>query len=274
MLGWLVVGAAVVGVLLYLVARGRRGAVVEPAATKPATAKADGPRVIPLAGVKVEVPDGDGMTYTRDGKRFMLRMAAIDAPEFPRQPLAYEARRKLLDLIAAPGTVNLRVKPATCVVREGVKARVHGDGNDRFGRLLVTVFDGERNVNEAMVESGLAWRMEAFDKGSYAPAEAAAKAAEVGVHNPALGEAIPPWEWRRRNPPKGRKAAVTEPEAAAQAAAAAVVPAKAALVHPALEAEPKPAPADDPTVVRPGRWWPWVAAAIAVAVVVAVVLAL
>ena len=145
----------------------------------------------------VTVPDGDGLTVGERGAERRYRLWGIDAPEFPRQPFGYEAREKLIALVAQSGA------PA-----RGGKVWLKGSitvreiGTDKYGRVLVVLRDGETNINEKLVEAGLAWAY--LDDGRFAAAQQAAKAARIGVHKPGL-QSVPPWEWRRRHPPKGRR---------------------------------------------------------------------
>ena len=145
----------------------------------------------------VTVPDGDGLTVGERGAERRYRLWGIDAPEFPRQPFGYEAREKLKALIAQSGVPARRGKvwlKDSIIVREV--------GTDKYGRVLVVLRDRETNINEKLVEAGLAWAY--LDNGRFAEAQQAAKAAGVGVHNPDL-QSVPLWEWRRLHPPKVRR---------------------------------------------------------------------
>ena len=51
----------------------------------------------------VTVPDGDGLTVGERSAERRYRLWGIDAPEFPRQPFGYEAREKLIALVAQSG---------------------------------------------------------------------------------------------------------------------------------------------------------------------------
>ena len=188
---------------------------------------------IALGGLNLAVPDGDGLTFAEpdgEGNRVRLRLWGIDAPEFPRQPLGFEAREQLIALIAAPGGVRRKGRNVEVTVKAGVTARVHRVGikgevkeSDKYGRTLVSLHDAEgRCINEAMVASGFAWRY--FDDGAYSEAQRKAEAAMVGVHKPGM-ESVKPWDWRKLYPPKERGQRTPTPAA------------------------------------RPG-WWPWAVAAL------------
>ncbi len=94
---------------------------------------------------KVErVSDGDTlMAFTAEGTKLRLRLLGIDAPEVPHrekpgQPFGEEAREYLTRLIG------------------GRTIRVESYGPDGFNRILAMVFLGTVNVNEEMVQQGLA----------------------------------------------------------------------------------------------------------------------
>lgn len=161
------------------------------------------PERIDLGGVRVTVPDGDGLTIVSDpgagGERRWdrLRLWGIDAPEFPRQPLGYEARERLIALVARQGSVQRKGRRVEVRVKPGVRALIHR-ARDRYGRAVVTLHDADGLcINEAMVEAGLAWRY--FDGGAYSNAQRRAGAAGLGVHKPGI-DSIKPWVWRKRHP--------------------------------------------------------------------------
>ena len=147
---------------------------------------------IALGGLNLAVPDGDGLTFVErvDGGEVALRLWGIDAPELgkPIQPLALEAREKLIGLVAAPGGVRREerrgyVAKVTITVKAGVTAKVV----ERIGehdRPVVHLFDGAKSVNRAMVACGMAWRVSAYDRGEFAEADREARAAGAGVHKP------------------------------------------------------------------------------------------
>lgn len=197
---------------------------------------------IDLGGVRVTVPDGDGLTLVSapgagGGQRWeRLRLWGIDAPEFPDQPFGHEARERLIALVAAAGEVRRTGRRVELRVRPGITARIHrglvgGLSNDRdkYGRAVVTLHDAAGLcINEALVEAGLAWRY--FDDGAYERAQSAAQAAGVGVHTPGM-DPVKPWDWRKR-----------------------------------LAKERAKSDAD-----REGRWWPWAVLAVVVLLLYAVV---
>ncbi len=108
----------------------------------PLSPHAAAPRILVA---KVErVSDGDTLlAFTADGTKLRLRLLGIDAPEVPHgkepgQPFGEEAREYLTRLIG------------------GRTIRVETYGPDGFNRTLAMVFLGTVNVNEEMVQQGLA----------------------------------------------------------------------------------------------------------------------
>ena len=282
-LTWLVIGAGIGAVVVLLWAPWRRrgeAPAVEPVApvatAEPAPAagpSAPDPDVMDLGGCSMVVPDGDGLTFVErvDGGEVALRLWGIDAPEIrrPIQPLAHEAREKLIGLVAAPGGVRREkrrhyVDKVTITVKDGITARVV----ERIGehdRAVVHLFDGEASVNRAMVACGMAWRDERYDRGEFAEADREARAAGAGVHKPGR-ESVEPWKWRKRHS-KGFVRQSSTDLAAALAASGAT----SGSVDPAIAREPVPAPAADPTRIpdpSPARW-PWVLVGAVAASVVA-----
>lgn len=201
---WLGVCAGLGAVILWVVGsrrrrRTRRGRRASTGWRKRA------PERIDLGGVRVTVPDGDGLTIVSDpgagGERRWdrLRLGGIDAPEFPRQPFGYEARERLIALVAHQGSVQRKGRRVEVRVKPGVTALIH-KARERYGRAVVTLHDADGLcINEAMVEAGFAWRY--FDGGAYSNAQRRAIAAGRGVHKPGM-DSVKPWVWRKRHPPE------------------------------------------------------------------------
>lgn len=193
---WLLVGAAVLWGVMRLrrkpgraprgtrlrrgraYGRGRGGRTRASAHPAVEAAPERKPERIDLGGVQVRVPDGDGLTIVSPPggavRRWdRLRLWGIDAPEFPEQPFGYEAREKLIALVAKPGEiqrkgrrVEIRVKPGITGLVHRVQTKGGGDGRDPYGRTVVTLHDADGLcINEAMVEAGLAWQY--HDDGAY-----------------------------------------------------------------------------------------------------------
>jgi endonuclease YncB( thermonuclease family) len=142
-----------------------------------------------FTGWVVGVTDGDTLTVLRAGRREVVRLRGIDAPE---RGQAYGDRARRYAAALAFGTV----------------ADIEARGRDRHGRLLAEVrLPGGRSLNRELVRAGYAWwfRRYSTDAG-LAWLEAEARAARRGLW--ADGRPVPPWEWRRattgkRRPPPG-----------------------------------------------------------------------
>ncbi|MBS1943301.1 MAG: thermonuclease family protein [Bacteroidetes bacterium] len=130
-----------------------------------------------FSGQVVAVLDGDTIDVLVDRQPVRVRLAQIDAPE-KRQAFGTRARQAL----------------AAMVFRQPVT--VDEAGQDRYGRVLGTVYTAGVNVNAAMVSQGMAWvyRQYVKDKTLY-PLEADARRQRLGLW--ADAEPIAPWEYRK-----------------------------------------------------------------------------
>jgi endonuclease YncB( thermonuclease family) len=69
-------------------------------------------------------------------------------------------------------------------------------GPDKYGRVIGRVTVNGKDVNAAMLESGMAWHFAKYDdRQSMADRHEAARKACVGLW--ADPHAVPPWEWRK-----------------------------------------------------------------------------
>ena len=134
-----------------------------------------------ITGTVSRVIDGDTVVINASIK---VRLADIDAPEM-KQPHGPAARTYLLELI------------------QDKQVRLEYTKPDRYGRLLATLWVGERNINETLVRTGHAWRYKYARKtGPIAKAEQAARANRAGLWQQPTS--IAPWEYRksRRKTPR------------------------------------------------------------------------
>jgi endonuclease YncB( thermonuclease family) len=148
-------------------------------------------RVEDLSMAKVEyVIDGDTVIVSSTWRKTKVRLDSIDCPE-DGQPWGDVAAAGLIKMIG------------------GRRVRLEEHGEDRYGRLLATIYvrdsrDSEwLNVNEKMVVKGHAWVMRKyFDhlpatrKETLIRLERWARMKKVGLWN--TSNPIPPWRWRRR----------------------------------------------------------------------------
>ena len=138
------------------------------------------PQGRPLWRVDI-VHDGDTVTCIDEANRPQkIRLVGIDCPEL-NQPFGREASAALRGKLG------------------GGRVRVEGHARDQHGRLLGTLWVGDRNINRELVNDGWAWVF-----GGFAPdpdlldAETAARTARRGLW--ADPRAQSPSEWRRDHP--------------------------------------------------------------------------
>jgi micrococcal nuclease len=128
------------------------------------------------------VHDGDTVTCVDEqGRPRRIRLQGIDAPEYG-QPFGDSARRSLAGKLA------------------GGSVRVEGEAIDQHGRLLGTLWIGDRNLNRELVAEGQAWVF-----GGFAPdedlvaAETAAREGRRGLWGGAEPP-VAPQDWRAAHP--------------------------------------------------------------------------
>jgi micrococcal nuclease len=128
------------------------------------------------------VHDGDTVTCLDEGGRAVkIRLVGIDAPEYD-QPHGAAAR-------------------AALAAKVGAAVRVEGRSRDQHGRLLATLWNGDVDVNRAMVADGWAWEFGGFAADDdLAAAEEAARRARRGLW--ADPKPVRPSEWRALHPPR------------------------------------------------------------------------
>lgn len=129
-----------------------------------------------LEGRVVAVTDGDTLTVLVNSTQHKVRLNAIDAPE-TGQDHGTKAKQYL----------------AARVHEKVVKIDV--SGQDRYGRLLGTVWLGPENINEAMISEGWAWHYKEYSKSPrLAQLEVEARQANRGLwEHP---QPVSPWEYR------------------------------------------------------------------------------
>jgi endonuclease YncB( thermonuclease family) len=134
----------------------------------------------PAIAGEARVIDGDTLEVA--GARY--RLHGIDAPE-TRQV----CRRGGVDWLCG--------QEAAAYLRQLVQAQdvqCEARDRDRYGRVVAVCRAGSLDLNREMVAAGLAWAYRKYSR-DYEAIEEEAKAAGRGVWS---AEAIPPWEWRRR----------------------------------------------------------------------------
>ena len=132
-----------------------------------------------LSGEVVRVADGDTFTLLVDGQQQRVRLHGIDCPE-RGQPYSRVATQFTKDLLASG------------------KVEVAQMDTDQYGRIVGIVYINDTiNLNERLLEAGLAWHYTAYDfSPDWMKLAADAKEAKRGLW--AEKGAIAPWEWRKR----------------------------------------------------------------------------
>ncbi len=133
-----------------------------------------------LVGTVLHVTDGDTIKVQLSSGPISVRLYSIDAPE-KDQPWGPEAGAALASRLAHQ-RVALEVQT-----------------QDRYERLVATVFLGDENVNAWMVSEGNAWAYRDYLKDpSYCYAEADARSRRLGLWSLPSNSTYAPWEWRAR----------------------------------------------------------------------------
>lgn len=143
-----------------------------------------------LVGKVIHVTDGDTVTLLDDAKeQYKIRLYGIDAPE-RKQPYGAKAT----DLLA--GMVKGKTIRAVCA------------NADRYGRNVCTLYDGMTDVNAEMVRQGGAWVYRKYygKTGAYYALEDEARKAGRGLWHTSEYQAVEPWEWRKQQKEKRKKA--------------------------------------------------------------------
>lgn len=134
-----------------------------------------------IRGKVVRVLDGDTIDILQNNQAYRIRLSGIDAPE-KQQPFGQRSRQNLSKMIALKNVTAL------------------GDKQDRYGRLIGTIYYNNKDINAQQITSGFAWAYRYKGKAStpkYVHMESAARNASIGLWsepNP-----IEPWKWRREN---------------------------------------------------------------------------
>ncbi len=128
----------------------------------------------------LKIYDGDTMTLQcpGDSQKTKVRLYCIDTPEMRQKPWGTFARDHLRAIT-------------------GETVRLVEVDQDRYGRIVGEVYNGEVNLNMAQVEAGQAAVYHAYcQKSDYQTAEDQAKQAKRGIWSqPGFHQA--PWEWRK-----------------------------------------------------------------------------
>ncbi len=123
------------------------------------------------------VVDGDTVTIRQNGRQYKLRLNEIDAPELS-QPSGKLARRAVIQLC----------------INQPIKFEIIG--TDKYQRQLGYLQCNQTNINEYLVENGLAWHYKQYSDSRYL-AQAELNAQQNGLGLWQEPDPTPPWIWRR-----------------------------------------------------------------------------
>lgn len=134
-----------------------------------------------LRGTVLEVKDGDSLVVQLDSGPIEVRLHGIDAPEYD-QPVGREAQAAL----------RKRLPRGTDVLLEPFE-------QDRYSRLVASVFVGAENIDQWLVGEGLAWAYRRYiSEAELCELEDHARRAQRGVWALPTTQWIAPWDWRAR----------------------------------------------------------------------------
>jgi micrococcal nuclease len=126
----------------------------------------------------VGISDGDTLTVLKNREQIKIRLEGIDTPE-KAQAFGSKAKSALADLVASK-TIS-----------------VHQTGTDKYGRTLARVIVDGDDVSESLVTQGMAWHYKEYSTDeTLASLEDKARAEKIGLWSES--NALPPWEFRKR----------------------------------------------------------------------------
>jgi endonuclease YncB( thermonuclease family) len=134
-----------------------------------------------LTGKVVKIADGDSFTLLVNGNmQVKVRLYGIDCPE-NGQPFGNKAKLFTSERIF------------------GKKVRVDIKDKDRYGRTVGILFtEKEENLNELLLQNGLAWHYKMHDKNAeWAALEKNARENGVGLWS--YKDSMAPWDWRKKS---------------------------------------------------------------------------
>ncbi len=128
-------------------------------------------------GKCITVLDGDTIVALHNGRLEKIRLGGVDCPEKDQE-------------------FGMAAQQLTSETAHRKKVRVKADGKDRYGRTIGTVYVGGQNLNEKLVEAGLAWHYKKYSTDQkLASLEKQARSQKKGLW--AGPNPTPPWDFRR-----------------------------------------------------------------------------
>ncbi|HEV2832284.1 MAG TPA: thermonuclease family protein [Hanamia sp.] len=138
-------------------------------------------------GKVIKIVDGDTFdVLTNNNSTIRIRMNGIDCPE--RKQDYYQVCKNAL---------------AQFIFGKNVQLVTHG--KDRYQRIIADVFYKNENINVAMIQNGFAWHYKKYSSDErMAKAEQNARIKKTGLWK--MKDAIAPWDFRKLNKTKKKKA--------------------------------------------------------------------
>ena len=140
-----------------------------------------------LRGYVIGVTDGDTLTLLVDQQPHKVRIVGLDAPE-RHQPFGERSKQNLADLAFNKNAI------ADCPKK------------DRYKRDLCKLVVAGQDVGLKQITDGMAWWYRKYaheqtpaDRVVYEQAEVMARKGRLGLW--VDGDAVPPWEWRKKASP-------------------------------------------------------------------------
>lgn len=135
----------------------------------------------PFMATTIKVIDGDTFQISRSGKEEVVRLWGIDSPEWD-QPYSHKAKYLLEKHIL---DIEIVVRPFYY---------------DKYGRLVAIVNSKGKNINQLLIERGLAWVHIYFcDQeicNTWKTIEKKARKKRIGLWS--KSQPVPPWKWKHK----------------------------------------------------------------------------
>jgi endonuclease YncB( thermonuclease family) len=133
-----------------------------------------------IVGKVISIADGDTFTMLVEGnKQVKIRLHGIDCPE-KGQDYGEVAKKQLSLLLSLHDSVKVIWK-----------------SKDRYRRTIGIAYSGRTNINEALLQKGLAWHYLKYDKNpKWSQMEAAARNARLNLWS--KPNPVAPWDWREK----------------------------------------------------------------------------
>jgi endonuclease YncB( thermonuclease family) len=134
-----------------------------------------------IVGKVISIADGDTFTMLVKGnKQIKIRLHGIDCPE-KGQDYGDVAKKYLSSLL----------------ILHHDSVKVIWKNKDRYKRTIGIVYSGKTNINEALLQKGLAWHYTKYDKNpKWSHMVAVARRAKLNIWS--KPNPVPPWTWRKK----------------------------------------------------------------------------